>query len=108
MIPVPQKSSQNGTERRKARQIYGSVEAYFFVNETAMYVHKSLTLCIDIYLCHPASTYDGHPKFQNETISRRARQFWQSDGKIHLFARAYCIHAYHTYAYMLSHGLPAK
>jgi hypothetical protein len=73
-----------------------------------VYIHKSLTLCIDIYLCHPTSTYDGHPKCQNKTISRKARQFWQLNGKIHLFASTHCMHAYHAYAYILSHGLPTK
>jgi hypothetical protein len=73
-----------------------------------MYIHKSLTLCIDIYLCHPTPTYDGHPKFRNETISRKARQFWQPNGKIHLFVNTRCTHAYHSYAYTFSHGLPAK
>uniref|UniRef100_A0A2N9EG40 Reverse transcriptase domain-containing protein n=1 Tax=Fagus sylvatica TaxID=28930 RepID=A0A2N9EG40_FAGSY len=41
-------------------------------------------------------------------MSRKARQFWQPNGKIHPFVNAYCIHAYHAYAYILSHGLPAK
>uniref|UniRef100_A0A2N9FEI0 RNA-directed DNA polymerase n=1 Tax=Fagus sylvatica TaxID=28930 RepID=A0A2N9FEI0_FAGSY len=41
-------------------------------------------------------------------MSRKARQFWQPNGKTHPFVNAYCIHAYHAYAYILSHGLPAK
>uniref|UniRef100_A0A2N9FM65 G-patch domain-containing protein n=1 Tax=Fagus sylvatica TaxID=28930 RepID=A0A2N9FM65_FAGSY len=41
-------------------------------------------------------------------MSRKARQFWQPNGKSHPFVNAYCIHAYHAYAYILSHGLPAK
>jgi hypothetical protein len=49
---------QNGTERRKASRIFGDMKAYFFVDEIAMYKHEFLTLCIDIYLCHPDSHID--------------------------------------------------
>ena len=34
-----QKSFKNGTERRKARQIFGDVKAYLFVDESAIYIH---------------------------------------------------------------------
>jgi hypothetical protein len=100
---------QKGTKRQKACRIFGGVKAYFFVDKTAMYIHKFLTLwtstCVILTL---TSTDDGHPKFQNKTMSRKARQFWQPNGRIHLFVNAYCTYAYHTYAYILSHGLPTK
>ncbi len=40
----PKKSFQNGTERRKARQIFDSMKAYFFVDEITMRIHEFLTL----------------------------------------------------------------
>jgi hypothetical protein len=48
----------------------------------------------------------GHP--QNKAMSRKARQFLATQWETHPFVNAYCIHAYHAYAYILSHGLPAK
>ena len=107
MIPIPQKSSQNGTEHRKAHQIFGGMKAYFFVDKTTTYILEFLTLSTRVTPIL-TSTNDGHPKFQNKTMSRKARRFWQPNGRIHLFVNAYCIHAYHTYAYILSHGLPAR
>jgi hypothetical protein len=33
------KNFQNGTKRRKARQIFGGVKAYLFVDKSAVYIH---------------------------------------------------------------------
>jgi hypothetical protein len=86
-----QKSFKNGTECRKARQIYGSVKAYFFVDKTTPYLLEFLTLFTRV----------GHPKFQNKTMSRKARQFWQPNGKsIHLSMHMAFMHAIHTHAYL--------
>jgi hypothetical protein len=49
----------------------------------------------------------GHPNFK---ISHdpKGSPILATQWETHPFVNAYCIHTYHAYAYILSHGLPAK